>query len=97
MTNKDVVIAWVNQNEAHTAHLESRKCTDGTFRLQSYGTLIACIYEGIAYITTTKYSQTTSTHTNMATRTAKSNGYEIKPLCELPEHIYFYERKYCHE
>lgn len=74
MTNQEVVKSWIYRCPSSNANLS----TDGTI-LRSYGVGIAMMSGTTAWITTAKYSTTTSTHTNMAKRMAEADGYDIQP------------------
>ena len=72
MKNIDVIKSWLELTSASAANLSTY---DGC--LFSYKEMIAKIVDDTAFITTKKFSRTTSTHTNFAFALARRYKYDV--------------------
>lgn len=91
MTTRKVVQLWARQAagkggaqpgsaDAASIHYEGP-------RLRNYGTIIGFVVGNVAYVTTDKYSATTSGHQNAAAGEARAAGREVRRVtaAELAE------------
>jgi hypothetical protein len=75
MRNSQVITAFINSKEAKTQHLR----TDGT-KLINYNTVIAKKEGDKVVVSSTKYSQTTSTIQNMVIREVPASKLERREM-----------------
>ena len=91
MDNKKIAEAWAEQDPEFRFAMGSNYQFNGP-NLYSYAELIGKINakRGIAVITTRKFSQTTTRHTNMAVRAAEKRGWAVQrrdPNTAWPEGV----------
>lgn len=85
MTNREVCAAYAQQRQEHGSNQNHSLFYDYD-KIYSYGShfCIAKIVGGKAYVTTRKYSNTTSHHVGMVMRELAGKGYELVES-EYPE------------